>query len=272
MYQDATRFTSRLPAKPIIGMVHLKALPGSPMYGGRMQPIVEAALRDADALQRGGIDAIMVENFFDTPFFKDRVGPETVAAMTHILTLIRARVDVPLGVNVLRNDGISALAVAAAVGAAFVRINILSWAMLADQGLIEGRAAEVLRYRRSLGVDPLIFADCLTKHAAPIAPQTMEIVAMDTWERGGADALVISGVGTGKPTDYNDVAAARRGAPHAPILLGSGVTPETLPTFLPIIDGAIVGTYFKAEGKVENPVEASRVQQLMAAKKALHHA
>lgn len=270
MYPDSARFARIFPPKVMIGMVHLKALPGAPMYGGSMAEVTRAALADADALISGGVDAIMIENFFDTPFYAEHVGPETVAAMTAVIMRIRQMTDLPLGVNVLRNDALSALAIAAACECQFIRVNVLSWAMLADQGIIEGRAAEALRFRRSLGTDTLIFADCLSKHAAPLAAQAMEQVAADTWERGGADALVISGVATGKPTDLEDVVAARRGAPSAPIVIGSGVTAETLAVFLPHIEGVIVGTGLKADGAVHNPVDVSRVRELVAVKKAQH--
>ena len=129
--------------KPVIGMVHLKALPGAPAYGGDVQAVIDAALADATALEQGGADGIMVENFFDAPFFKDHVGPETVAAMTRVMTLLRGHTRLPLGVNVLRNDGMSALAIATACDCQFVRINQLAWAMLTDQGILEGKAAEI---------------------------------------------------------------------------------------------------------------------------------
>ncbi len=257
------RFKDLFPHKPIIGMVHLRALPGSPAYRGSMQEVIDWALRDAEALEEGGVDGIMIENFFDAPFFKDQVGPETVAAMTRVVMLIRGRTQLPLGVNVLRNDALSALAIAAACDCQFIRVNVLSWAMLTDQGVIEGKAAQVLRFRRLLGSDVLVFGDCLVKHAISLAPQTMEQSAMDTWERGGADALIVSGLATGRETDLDDVLAARRGAPEAPILIGSGITRENIGDFLSVADGALVGTYFKRDGKVHNPVEASRVRDLV---------
>jgi uncharacterized protein len=265
-------FTRLFPSKPLIGMIHLKALPGSHLYSGHFQDVIDSALRDAKTLDEGGVDGIMIENFFDAPFFKDRVGAETVAAMTRVIGLIRQQTKLPLGVNVLRNDGLSAIAVATACDCQFIRVNVLTWAMLADQGIIEGRSAEILRFRRMLQSGALIFADCLVKHAVPLTPQGMEQVAMDTWERGGADALIVSGVATGKSTDYNDVVAARQGAPDAPILIGSGLAADNLDTFWPVIDGAIVGTSLKYDGKVENSVEPGRVRALMAAKRALHPA
>jgi hypothetical protein len=249
--------------KVVVGMVHLKALPGAPMYEGNMNAVIDAALTDAALLEQGGVDGIMVENFFDAPFFKDRVPPETVASMTRVIATLRQKTRVPLGVNVLRNDGISALAIASACDCQFVRINIVSWAMLADQGIIEGRAAEIARYRKMLGSNALIFTDCLTKHAEPLAPMQMEWVALDTWERGGADALVISGKATGYATDLGDVIAARKGAPDAPLLIGSGVTAENILDFLPIVDGVIVGTSLKVDGRVENPVELARVSAVV---------
>lgn len=249
--------------KIVIGMVHLQALPGAPRYENNLNAVIDAALVDANALEQGGVDGIMIENFFDAPFWKDHVPPETVASMARVISTIRQKTKIPLGVNVLRNDGISALAIAAACDAQFVRINIISWAMLADQGIIEGRAAEIARYRKMLGANVLIFTDCLTKHAVPLAPQQMEWVALDTWERGGADALVISGKATGYATDLGDVIAARKGVPNAPLLIGSGVTVENVLDFMPIVDGVLVGTSLKADGRVENSVDAARARAVV---------
>ncbi len=272
MAHSQDHFARLFPTKPIIGMIHLEALPGSPAYAGNMRNVVKSALRDAETLEQGGVDGLMIENFFDAPFYKDQVMPETVAAMTAIITLIRQQTQLPLGVNVLRNDGLSAIAIATACECQFIRVNVLTWAMLTDQGIIEGKSAQIVRYRRQLLSDALIFADCLVKHAVPLAPQSMELVAMDTWERGGADALVVSGVATGKETDFEDVVAARQGAPNAPILVGSGVKPDSLEKLLSVADGVIVGTYFKEHGRVENPVDASRVRGLTEIKKALYTA
>ncbi len=250
--------------KIVIGMVHLKALPGAPAYGGSFSAVLDAALADANALETGGVDGIMVENFFDAPFYKDRVPPETVASMARVITTLRQKTKVPLGVNVLRNDGLSALAIAAACEAQFVRINILAWAMLADQGIIEGRAAEIARYRKQLGANVLIFADVLTKHAVPLGPMDMQWAALDTWERSGADALIVSGKATGYATDLGDAIAARKGAPDAVILIGSGVTADSVGDYLPVVDGVLVGTWLKSDGKVENAVDVARVKQIVA--------
>src|SRR5947209_764457 len=137
-------FRKRFGGNAVIGMVHVAALPGAPLYGGSMAAIIDAALRDARALRDGGCDAIAFENFGDRPFFKDRVPAETVAALTRVVVEVVAEVRMTFGVNVLRNDAASAIAIAAATGAAFIRVNVHTGAMLADQGIIEGRAAEAL--------------------------------------------------------------------------------------------------------------------------------
>src|ERR1700716_859937 len=140
-------FQHRFGRNAVIGMVHVAALPGAPMYGGSMLAIVEAALCDARALRDGGCDAVVFENFGDRPFFKDEVPAETVAALTRVIVDVVAEVGMPFGVNVLRNDAASAIAIAAATGAAFIRVNVHTGAMLTDQGIIEGCAAETLRKR-----------------------------------------------------------------------------------------------------------------------------
>ena len=257
-------FYNVFPKQPIIGTIHLKALPGSPAYDNDLSTTIESALYDAEVYERGGCDALIVENFFDAPFFKEQVGPETIAAMARIATLVRQKTKLPLGINVLRNDAISAMAIAAACDCQFIRVNVLAWAMLTDQGVIEGKSAQLLRFRAQLQAKVLVLADCLVKHAVPLSAQPMEFVAMDTWERGGADALIISGVGTGKATDEAEVRQARKGAPGAPLLIGSGVNEQNISSLLTVADGAIVGTSFKVDGKIDNPVEFSRVQRLVA--------
>jgi len=263
MAANRPTFADVFPKQPIIGTIHLHALPGAPEYVDDLDSTIAAALSDAHAYQNGGCDALIVENFFDAPFFKDQVGAETVAAMARIATLIRQQSRLPLGINVLRNDGLSALAIATACACQFIRVNVLSWAMLTDQGVIEGKSAQILRYRSQLHSPVLILADCLVKHAVPLAPQDMEFVAMDTWERGGADALIVSGVATGHATDAEEVRKARKGAPDAPILIGSGTTEANVSALLKVADGAIVGTSFKVDGLITNPVDPARVARLV---------
>ena len=179
-------------------MVHLKALPGSPGFSGNIDDIENAAIADANTLLAGGVDAILIENFGDVPFQKN-VDAVTVSSMTRIIREIVKLSDVPVGVNVLRNDAHSALAIATNTGASFIRINVHIGAMLTDQGLIEGQAAETLRMRENLGSDVAILADVGVKHATPFDENwTLEQEAKDAWFRGLADGLIISGGGTGR--------------------------------------------------------------------------
>ncbi|WP_256948899.1 BtpA/SgcQ family protein, partial [Halorubrum ezzemoulense] len=190
-------------AAPLLGMVHLPPLPGAPNApdDGReaMRAAVDRAASDARALDSGGVDGIVIENFGDAPFYPDEVPPHVVAGVTRAATAVAAETDLPLGVNVLRNDAEAALSVAAAVGADFVRVNVHTGARVTDQGIVQGRAHETLRLRDRLGVDVGVFADTDVKHSAPLTPAgyTAESFA-DTAERGLADAVIASGPGTGE--------------------------------------------------------------------------
>ncbi len=209
-------------------MVHLRALPGSPRWDGDMPALVRAALDDARALAEGGADALLVENHGDVPFTARRVDAATVAGMAVAVAEIRRALPLPVGVNVLKNDVRSALAVAAATGARFVRVNVHVGAVAADQGIIESDAHDTLRYRRLLGLEIGILADVQAKHGLPLAPMPLEQEARDCYARGLADALVVSGVATGEPTPMADLKRVRGAVPEAPLLVGSGASPETV--------------------------------------------
>ena len=260
-------FASRFAARAVFGMVHLRPLPGAPLFAGSIASILDAALVDARALAAGGVDGIVFENFGDRPFFATRVPQSTVAFMTRIITDVAREVRVPFGVNVLRNDAQAALAVAAATGAAFIRINVHTGAMLTDQGIIEGDAAETLRLRAALAPEAAIFADHLVKHAVPLAPIDAVQAAKDLRVRGLADALVVSGAETGAEPDAARLAIIRDALPDAPLLLGSGLTAQNAGAFAEA-DGAIVGTSVKEGGDVERPVDAARVAAVVTAFKA----
>jgi membrane complex biogenesis BtpA family protein len=251
--------------RAIIGMVHLRALPGSPRWDGDMDAVVRAALDDARALADGGVDALVVENHGDVPFTAGRVDAASVAGMTVAVAEIRRQVTRPIGINVLKNDVRSALAVAAATGARFVRVNVHVGAVAADQGIIQSEAHDSLRYRRLLGVQIAIFADVQAKHGMPLAPVPIEHEARDCYARGLADALVVSGVATGEPTPMSDLKRVRGAVPEAPLLVGSGASPETVAELLSVADGVIVGTSLKRDGRLANPVDVERVRRLVAA-------
>ena len=243
-------------------MVHLRALPGAPRFDGSLDGVIAAAVADARALASGGCDGIAFENFGDRPFRK-YVDAETVAAMTRVIAQTVREISIPHGVNVLRNDAHSALAIAAATGAAFVRINIHIGVMATDQGIIEGHSGETVRLRASFAPNVLIFADHMVKHATPLAPVDEPSLARDLRERGFADAIIISGRETGAPADV-DRLAKTRAAIDAPILIGSGLTAENAARYVEA-DGAIVGTSVKREGNVELPVDPARVERVVRA-------
>ncbi len=250
--------------KPFIGMIHLRPLPGAPRFAGDVSAIREAALRDADALTQGGIHALMIENFGDVPFFPGRVPAYVVSQMTAIACELRARFKLPLGINVLRNDGQSALAVAHACGADFIRVNVLCGARVADQGIIQGIAHELLRDRALLGATKLkILADVDVKHSAPLSPRPLADEIDDTFHRGLADGIIVSGSGTGKATAIEKVREAKAACGPAPLFVGSGISARTIQKYLPHADGFIVGTSLKRDGNPENPVEIARVRELM---------
>ncbi|PYM26294.1 MAG: phosphorybosylanthranilate isomerase [Candidatus Rokuibacteriota bacterium] len=250
----------------LIGMVHLPPLPGSPRWDGSMERAIAVALADARALVDNGMDALIVENYGDAPFTRGRVGAATVAAMAVIAHEIRrALPDAPLGVNVLKSDARSALAVATAIGARFIRVNVLAGAVVADQGIVQTDAHDLLRDRRLLGVDVAIFADVQGKHAMPLAPVELEQQARDLAARALADGLVVSGRATGDTTPIEDVKRVRSAVPDVPILVGSGVTPETAPELLSLADALIVGTSLKRDGDVSAPVDPARVRRLVDA-------
>ncbi len=251
--------------KPVIGVVHLLPLPASPRWGGNLKAVIERAEQEATALAAGGVDGIIVENFFDAPFPKDRVDPAVVSAMTIIVDRIMNLVMLPIGINVLRNDAHSALAIAACVGAQFIRVNVYTGVMATDQGLIEGNAHELQRYRRELGKDIAIFADVLVKHARPLGTPNLTTAVQDTIERGLADAVILSGWATGLPPSIEDLELAKEAAKDTPVLVGSGANWENIGQLLTIADGVIVASSLKRHGKIEEPIDPIRVAQFVEA-------
>ncbi len=242
--------------KVLICVVHLKPLPGSPNYEN-WEEVIDAALRDARAIEEGGADAVLIENFGDVPYELE-VGKEVVACMAVIATEIRRETSIGLGINVLRNDVIAALAIAKATRADFVRANQLTFASLAPEGFLEGRAAEIARYRRIIDCDAMIFADVCVKHAHHFVSIEEYI---ENVERMPADALIATGRKTGDAVSIEDLKVLRRTS--LPVFAGSGVTPENAEKLMKYCDGAIVGTYVKRKGRVD----AERVRRIARAVK-----
>jgi membrane complex biogenesis BtpA family protein len=251
--------------KLLIAVIHLLPLPGSPRWAGDFEAVIDRALADAAAYEQGGARAVIIENFGDVPFTKSAVPPETVAAMAAAGREVRKATKLPLGFNVLRNDPVSALALCAACDGQFIRVNVHIGAMLTDQGIIEGNAFETIRRRNQLAPEAEILADVHVKHAVILGDWQIDQAARDTLERGLADALIVSGQGTGHATELADVQRVRQACPTAKILIGSGVTAANISAFLPHVDGAIVGTSLKVNGQVQNAVDRERVRELVKA-------
>lgn len=250
---------------PIIGVVHLLPLPTSPLWGGNLKPVIDRAEQEATALASGGVDGIIVENFFDAPFAKDGVDPSVVSAMSLIVHRLMNMVTLPIGINVLRNDAHSALAIATCTRAQFIRVNVLTGVMATDQGLIEGRAHELLRYRRELGSNVKIFADVLVKHARPLSSPNLTIAVQDTIERGLADAVILSGWATGSPPSLEDLELASAAAQGTPVLIGSGANWENIPSLMQAADGVIVSSSLKRHGRRDQPIDPIRVSRFVEA-------
>lgn len=251
--------------KPVIGVVHLLPLPTSARWGGNLKAVMERAEQEATALAAGGVDGIIIENFFDAPFTKDNVDPATISAMTLIVDRIMNLVMLPIGLNVLRNDAKAALAIASCVGASFIRVNVYTGVMATDQGLIEGKAHEIQKYRRELGVDVAIFADVLVKHASPLGTPNLTTAVKDTIERGLADAVILSGAATGLPPHQEDLELAQIAANGTAVLIGSGATPENITDLITFADGVIVSSSLKRHGKIDETIDPTRVSQFIEA-------
>ncbi|MDJ0523773.1 MAG: BtpA/SgcQ family protein, partial [Microcystis sp. M53600_WE12] len=231
--------------------------------GGSLKTVIERAEQEATALAAGGVDGLIIENFFDAPFTKQQVDPAVVSAMTLIVDRIKNLVVLPIGLNVLRNDAHSALAIATCVNAQFIRVNVLTGVMATDQGIIEGQAHELLRYRRELGSEVKILADVLVKHARPLGTPNLTTAVQDTIERGLADGVILSGWATGSPPSFEDLELAVAAAKGTPVFIGSGADLDNIGRLLPAADGVIVASSLKRHGKITEPVDPIRVSQFV---------
>jgi len=258
--------------KPIIGMVHLPPLPGAPAYRGEsIDEIMKFALKDAKELVEGGVDGLMVENMWDLPYYVGKnVPPEEMTAQAVAARAVVEEVDVPVGINVVHNGGRVTLAIAKASGAKFIRVCLLTGAMVWDTGEFDhGCAAELLRVRKMLYAEDIkIFADINKKHAVMFPGIDLKTHA-EWCEFYMADALIVTGRMTGSPPRVEDLKEVKEFLPHRPLLVGSGSNAENIAKFLQYADGAIVGTYFKKHGIAQNRVDVGRVRKFMEIVKRL---
>ena len=255
---------------PIIGMVHLAPLPGSPRYEGMsMAEITRLAINDAQTLVAGGINAAIIENFGDMMFEK-RVHPETIAAITYAATKIAEAVpELTLGICVLQSDAIASLSIARIVGAKFVRIPYYTETYIVDAGMMDSVAAEALRYRAYRNLDIKIFADVHIKHGYPLSQRPIGQAARDCEHRGLADAILVTGLETGGETDPTDVMEVKKAVDATPVIVASGVDVNNVTAYKDFADGVIVGTSLKVDGDNDEPIDLTRVSAFMKASAAI---
>jgi uncharacterized protein len=222
-------------------------------------------LRDAEVLAAAGVDGIILENYGDAPFSPGRADAYTVASMTGLANSIRsAHPSLKLGINVLRNDGLSALGIAAASGADFVRVNVFIGSTATDQGIIQGESRALHQERNRLQTAVKFAVDVNVKHGTPLQDQPTEEAADDAFHRGKADAIILTGRGTGHETSLDELKRVRARLPDAPLWVGSGVTPHQIPHLHTIADALIVGSWFR-NGDLTAPVQSPRVHELLTA-------
>lgn len=253
--------------KALVGMVHVAALPGTPLASRPMSAIIDQAVGEARLLADAGFDGIMIENMHDRPYLRQTVGPEIVSAMAAVLDAVRSAVDRPLGVQILAGANREALAVAAAGGAAFIRAENFVFAHVADEGLMpEAEAGALLRYRREIGAEHIrIFADVKKKHASHALTADLDIGrAARAAAFFGADVVVVTGPATGEAVSIEDVREVGA-AVERPVAIGSGVTPDNLPALWNLADLFIVGSFIKLDGLWHHPPDPDRVRACVRA-------
>lgn len=251
-------------AKWIIGMIHVQALPGTPLNSKPIQLITEQAVNEALILQNAGVDAILVENMHDVPYLKKNVGPEIIACMTAVCFELRKNINLPIGIQILAAANHEALAVALAANLDFIRAEGFVFAHMADEGYLESCAGSLLRFRKMIGAEHvLIFTDVQKKHSSHALTadlQLMDHVETATYFR--SDGIVITGSSTGKETLIEDVRTAAQYT-DLPVLVGSGITAKNVEKYWDLADAFIVGSWFKHEGNWKNPVSEERVSSFM---------
>lgn len=256
--------------RPILGMIHLPPLPGAPDYGGSMTKVIDHALKDAQTLTENGISSMIIENLGDYPYYPESVEPETVAGMTRVALEIRKKYpNIPLGINILRNCWKDAMAVAALCDCQFIRLNILTDCIVTDQGITNGKAYALARYRKSISADHVkIFADIYPKHGGPIVERDLPTVAREMVGRAMADALIVDGAESAYPASPEKISTVANAVPDTPIFLGSGMTVKTVDV-LKLADGCVFGFGTKPSGDMNDPVDGPTVKEFMTKVKAL---
>jgi membrane complex biogenesis BtpA family protein len=250
--------------KPVIGVIHVKALPGTPKSTLSSSQIIAEAIQEAQIYKNAGIDALIIENMHDNPYLNCNVGPEVTSLMSIIGYLVKKESLLPVGIQILAGANQEALAVAKASGLDFIRAEGFVFAHVADEGIINAQAGELLRYRKQIDASEVaIFTDIKKKHSSHT--MTQDISLLETAEAARfflSDGVIITGSHTGKPASSDELQILKANL-KSPIIVGSGITLENVPTYLPICDAMIVGSYFKEKGYWENTLSYERVANFM---------
>lgn len=250
--------------KPVIGMVHVQALPGTPKHKFETSLIIDKAIEEAQLYVKAGIDAIMIENMHDIPYLKNGVGHEVSSMMTLIAYQIKQEINLPVGIQILAGANKEALAVAKASSIDFIRAEGFVFAHTADEGIIEAQAGDLLRYRKQIAADSVaIFTDIKKKHSSHAI--TQDISLLDTAKAARfflSDGVIITGNHTGEAASLEELQILKE-ALDMPIIVGSGITNENISKYYPLCDAMIVGSHFKKEGYWENELSYERVVKFM---------
>lgn len=251
-------------SKAIIGMIHVDPLPGTPKYRGNFPDIVKKALKEAQIYKKAGIDIIAIENMHDLPYLNRLVGPEITASMSVIGFEIKSKLDIKCGIQILAGANKEALSAAFCSGLDFIRAEGFVFAHIADEGIMEGCAGELLRYRRIIGAENiLILTDIKKKHSSNLITSDVDICeTAKAAEFFLSDGIIVTGVSTAKEADINELQKVKNSV-NIPVITGSGVTIENVEKYLKVSDALIIGSYFKHDGLWSNEVDPTRVKALM---------
>jgi uncharacterized protein len=259
-----------LATKPVVGVIHVGALPGTPRNAKSVSQLVDVARNEARLYREGGVDAVYIENMHDVPYLRGAVGPEIVAAMTLIGSEVKAQCGLPVGIQILAGANLEAMAVAHAADLDFIRAEGYAYAHVADEGLIQSSAAGLLRYRRMIGAEKVqVWTDVKKKHSAHAITADVSLgETAETVEFMGADCVIVTGSATGKSPMIADVLEAKSHC-NLPVVLGSGINKQNVKEFYNHADGFIVGSFFKVDGHWANAIDPTRINEFMDVLKTL---
>ena len=257
---------------PIIGMIHIEALPGTPNHKGNIKQIITKAIKEAEIYKQNGIDSIAIENMHDIPYLKNSVGPEITSLMSIIAYEIKKTTKLPVGMQILAGANKEAIAAAHSAGIDFIRAEGFVFAHVADEGIIESNAGEILRYRKMIGAENiLVFTDIKKKHSSHSI--TSDVTIEETAHAAEfflSDGLIVTGTATGKEVAPQDLISVRNSS-KLPVIIGSGVTLNNVEKYFNLCEAMIIGSYFKKNGNWKNTVEPKRVKQFMTKIKQLRN-